>query len=254
MEHFQWLAQGKLTSAAQSTNTRSFIAYTNNWQEPLVVVTKVSAGIIKTRQKDYRKQSQLRGKHLLKLGRYLPNCRTWWKIRENRNISNNVKKEFVSALMPSVAIMALLHSLQSLFMEPLLAAIFIKPGIIIPLTTAAFIYNKYCRSGKCVRYYYGNETTDKKLCYNRYVQPSKGNCNAILTGKASKYSVIELEWSWFPSISPVLADLFVNSMFTKYPHTLQKYFPLIECSWHSLHFLSIYYQWKIRSANGVCYA
>ena len=231
---------GKTDPAAIEQIPVPFIAYTNNRQEPLVVVTKVSAGIIKTRQKDYRNTIAVNRETFIK------NWEGIYLIAEPDENSGEPeyqqqrKKEFVSALMP-VAIIALTLTIS---LWNLCNAIH-QTGI-IPLTTAG-IYIQYFLNiaglALCALLLWYE--TDKKnpLLQQVCSAISKGNCNAILTGKASKI-FSWLSWSEAGFIYFSGATICLSIVQTQIPAYIAILSTLNVLAIPYI-FFSIYYQWKI---------
>ncbi len=212
-----------------------FVAYTNNSEHALAVVTNIGETTITIHQKNYDKPV-IQSKEVF--------LKTWngvYLIAEpdthsgEANYKANKQKVFLQSLIPAAAFATLL----------MLSFFFLNNVIAVSSFSAVYIYVQYfiLLAGVVVTallLWYEIDTTNpllQKVCTGI----AKGDCNAILTGKQAKV------FSWL-SWSEVGFFYFVGSLLILVISTQEKSVNLL--AWLNILALpytvfSIYYQWRV---------
>ncbi len=226
---------GKIDAANIDELPLPFVAYTYDKENPLAIVTQINEATIQLYQKNHTKPvTQTKDGFIKKWdGVYLiaePN-----KHSGEANYKANKQKEFLNALIPATAFASLI--ILSLFL--------LNSGITVSSFSAVSIYLQYfiLLAGVVVSslllWYQIDKTNPllQKVCTGI----TKGNCNAILTGKQAKL------FSWL-SWSEVGFFYFMGSLLTLVISIQEKSINLL--AWLNILALpytvfSIYYQWRV---------
>jgi len=214
-----------------------FVAYTNNREFPLAIITDISATTIKQTINGYKKEETISRDNFLKNwdGVYLlaePNNQSGEK-----NYQDSRKKEIIKAAIPVAAIL-LLAALSTIAILKNLAGVHLRPFAVI-IQYSIFLCGVFITSLLVWHEIDKNNPLLQKVCTGI----AKGNCNAILTGKQAKV-FSWLSWSevGFFYFTGALLLLLINNQ------NIISIFILV--GWLNLLALpytvfSVYYQWKV---------
>ncbi|MEQ1554294.1 MAG: thioredoxin domain-containing protein [Ferruginibacter sp.] len=226
-------AVGKIDTSKIDELPTPFIAYTNNNKNNIAIVNSVAETTVQVLQKNYNKPVTYGKEDFVKTwsGVYLiaePN-----QLSGETNFTSNKQKYFLNAVVPLVAIFSILI-FSFLLMQKNATAIFVSQGNFL---LQYFIYLMGTIVTVLLLWYEldKNNPLLQKVCTGI----AKGNCNAILTGKAAKV-FSWLSWSevgFFYFTGSLLTILFIPTGITivawlniaALPYTV----------------FSVYYQWRV---------
>ncbi len=234
-------AAGKIEPDKIDELPTPFLAYTNNREHPLVIVTEITANNVQCYSKNYKQPTNINRGDFLKswTGIYLiaePTAHSGEKEYEL-----NKRKEFIKSLVP-VSVFILLLTLSFLFIY---RAIDENLASIAFNTTAIYLQYFILLAGVIVTSLLLWYEVDKSnpLLQKVCTGIAKGDCNAILTGKQSKL-FNWLSWSevGFFYFTGGLAELLFAGTGLINTITLLAWLNILALPYT---IFSVYYQWKV---------
>ena len=234
-------AAGKIEPDKIDELPTPFLAYTNNREHPLVIVTEITADKVQCHSKNYKQLTTISRNDFLKTwtGIYLiaePTAHSGEK-----EYALNKRKDLIKSLVP-LSFFILLFSLSLLFLYRAINESLINIAF---NTTAIYLQYFILLAGVIVTSLLLWYEVDKNnpLLQKVCTGIAKGNCNAILTGKQSKL-FNWLSWSevgFFYFSGGLMALLFGGAGLTN-TITLLAWLNILALPYT---IFSVYYQWKI---------